>query len=86
MGHLLEMHPGTPLSGGKGMTQLELTIEAIRQMDDPCVCEQCQKWVPAGNLRPFNGSINDRAFGLANRSVDVPQTIWLCLDCLDDER
>ena len=86
MGHLLEMYLSTSIPGDKGMTQLDFTLEAIRGMNDPCVCEQCRQWMPAGRLRPIKGSLNEKLWHPENRSKDVPQTIWVCLDCLDDER
>lgn len=68
------------------MTQLQFTLEAVQQMDDPCRCERCSEWVGVNRLRPVNGSINEKAFGLMNKNIEVAQTVWVCLDCLDDER
>lgn len=68
---------------GTEMTTLELTIGIIKEMNDPSICENCRNWVPAGNLHQVNGSINDRAFGRANRDREVVQTVWLCTDCYD---
>lgn len=68
------------------MTQLDFTLEAVERMADPCRCEQCGNWVGVNRLRPIESSINEQAFGLMNRDIDIRQTVWVCLDCLDNER
>ena len=67
------------------MTQLDFTIAAVREMDDPSICEECRNWMPAGRLRPVNGLINEKFWHPENRSKDVSQTVWVCQDCLDGE-
>lgn len=65
------------------MTQLDFTLEAIRQMNDPCLCAACGDWFSSGQLRPVAGSVNEKIYHVENRSKEIRQTVWVCLDCLE---
>ena len=72
-----------PKMGEKTMTSLDFVIAAVKEADQPCICEVCRNWCRAGDLHPINGSISERAFFLGNPDKQVEQTIWICSDCYD---